>query len=85
METKGLEIGGYESSFFVDLVASYCSEVTNNQFKEVLWRVIYRDNGLYFCTELSQLWREKIHIVILKARKSHVLGSIRVRMHSETS
>ena len=46
LETKGLAIGGYESAFLADLVASYLLEVTNNQFKEVLWIGIYRDDGL---------------------------------------
>ena len=36
IETKGLTIGGYESSFLADLVASYLFEKRNNQFKEVL-------------------------------------------------
>ena len=45
-EKKGLAIGGYESAFLADLVASYLFEVTNNKFKEVLWRGIYRDDGL---------------------------------------
>ena len=46
IETKGLVILGYESAFLVDLVASYLLEKCNNQFKEVLWRGIYRDYGL---------------------------------------
>ena len=45
LETKVLAIGGYESAFLADLVASYLLEVTNNKFKEVLWRGIYRDDG----------------------------------------
>ena len=40
LETKGLAIGGYESAFLADLVASYILELTNNQLKEVMWRVI---------------------------------------------
>ena len=43
LETKGLAIGDYESAFLEDLVAFYLLEVTNNKFKEVLWRGIYRD------------------------------------------
>ena len=46
IETKGLAIGGYESAFLADLVASYLFEKCSNQFKEVLWKGIYRDNGL---------------------------------------
>ena len=36
IETKSLAIGGYESAFLEDLVASYLFEKCNNQFKEVL-------------------------------------------------
>ena len=46
LEKNGLAIRGYESAFLADLVASYLLEVTNNQFKEVLWRGIYRDDRL---------------------------------------
>ena len=46
LEIKGLEIRGYESALLANLVASYLFEVTNNQFKEVLWRGIYRDDVL---------------------------------------
>ena len=46
IETKGLSIGGYESAFLEDLVASYLFEKCNNQFKEVLWKGIYIDDGL---------------------------------------
>ena len=43
---KGLLIGGYESAFLVDLVASYLFEKCINKFKEFLWKGIYRDGGL---------------------------------------
>ena len=33
IETKGLAIGGYESAFLADLVASYMFEKCSNQFK----------------------------------------------------
>ena len=36
IKTKDLEIGGYESSFLADLIASYLFEKCRNQFKEVL-------------------------------------------------
>ena len=36
IETRGLAIGGYESAFQADLVASYLIKKCNNQFKEVL-------------------------------------------------
>ena len=46
METKGLAIGGYELAFLADLLAFYLFKVTKNQFKEVMWRLIYRYNIL---------------------------------------
>ena len=58
LETKGLAIGGYESAFLVDLVASYLLEVTNNQFKEVMWRGIYRDDGLLVFKGKKSLYPE---------------------------
>ena len=36
IETKGLAIGGYESAFLADLVASYLFDKCRNQFKEAL-------------------------------------------------
>ena len=33
LETKGLEIGGYESELLADLLASYLSEITNSQYE----------------------------------------------------
>ena len=41
---KKLAIGGYKSMFLEYLVASYLFEVTKIQFKEVMWKVIYREN-----------------------------------------
>ena len=40
IKTKGLVIGGYESAFPADLVASFLLERYSNQFKEVLWKGI---------------------------------------------
>ena len=45
-ETKGLAIGGYVLAFLADLVISYLFKKYYNQFKEVLRKGIYRDNGL---------------------------------------
>ena len=42
IETKGLAIGGYKLSFIANLVAYYLFEKCNNQFKEALWKGIYR-------------------------------------------
>ena len=36
----------YESAFLSYLVASYLFEVTENQTKYILWRVIYKGNIL---------------------------------------
>ena len=46
IKIKGLAIGGYKSTFLADLLASYLFEKYNNQFKEVLWKEIYRNNEL---------------------------------------
>ena len=46
LETKVLAIRGHESALLADLVDSYFFEVTKNKFKELLWRGIYRYNGL---------------------------------------
>ena len=50
----------------MNLVDSYFLEVTNNQFKEFLWRGIYRDNGLLlFQGKISileiRIWKDKFH------------------------
>ena len=46
IETKGLTIGGYKSTFFAYLLAFCMLEECNNQFKEFLWKEIYRDDRL---------------------------------------
>jgi len=43
---KGLAIGGYESAFLADLVASFLLEKTNNHFKNTQFHGIYRDDGI---------------------------------------
>ena len=43
---KCLEIGRLESGFLAGLVASDLFEKCNNQFREVIWTGIYRDDGL---------------------------------------
>ena len=63
IKTKGLAIGRYESAFLTDLVASYLFEKCNKQFKEVLWKEIYRDDGLLVFKGKKSLsdikrWRE---------------------------
>ena len=60
---KGLAIIGYESAFLADLVASYLFVKCSNQFKEVLWKGIYRDDGLLVFKGKKSLsyikrWRE---------------------------
>eukprot|EP00957_Ditylum_brightwellii_P080137 6094523-Ditylum_brightwellii.AAC.1 len=41
-----LAIGGYESAFLADLVASYLLEMTGRKFIEAKYKAIYRDDGL---------------------------------------
>ena len=45
-------------------MASYLFEVTNNTFKEVLWRGIYIDDGYYVFKGRSiseiRIWRDKL-------------------------
>ena len=45
-EEKGLAIGGYESAFLADLVASYLFENAKANFRPTIYQVIYRDDGL---------------------------------------
>ena len=57
--------------FLADLVASYLFEKCNNQFKEVLWKGIYRDDGLSAFKgkeSISEIkrWREDFQIRVNK-------------------
>ena len=45
-EEQGLAIGGYESAFLADLVASYLFEKAKAHFHPTLYHGIYRDDGL---------------------------------------
>ena len=56
LNTKVLVIGWYESAFLAELVASYLLEVTNIQFEEVLWRVIYIDYRLLVFKGRRSIW-----------------------------
>ena len=63
LETKLLTIRGYKSVFLEYLLTSYLLEVTKNQFKEVMRRLIYRDNRfLVFKGKRSisdiRIWRD---------------------------
>ena len=42
---KGLAIGGYESAFLADLVASYLFEKSQRHFAYAIYNGIYRDDG----------------------------------------
>ena len=53
-EEQGLAIGGYESTFLAELVASYLFEKSKAHFHPTIYHRIYRDDGL----------------VLLKSRKS---------------
>ena len=43
---RGLTIGGYVSAWFVDLVAAFLLETATLNFKDTLFHVIYRDDGI---------------------------------------
>ena len=45
-EEQGLAIGGYESAFLADLVASYLFEKSKLNFRPKIYHVIYQDDGL---------------------------------------
>ena len=45
-EEQGLAIGGYESEFLVELVASYLFEKAKPIFRPKIYHGIYRDDGL---------------------------------------
>ena len=45
-EEQGLAIGGYESDFLADLVASYLFEKASPIFRPTIYHGIYRDDGL---------------------------------------
>ena len=44
-EERGLTIGGYESAWLADLVASYILEMNKKQFENTIYHGIYRDDG----------------------------------------
>ena len=46
IEEQGLAIGGYESAFLADLVASYLFEKSKINFHPTTYNGIYRDDGL---------------------------------------
>ena len=65
LEAKILAIGGYESALLAYLVDSYLFGFTDNELKEVLWRLIYRDGRfLVFKSKRSmsdiRIWRDKL-------------------------
>ena len=45
-DKQGLAIGGYESAFLADLVASYLFEKSSPIFRPTIYHGIYRDDGL---------------------------------------
>ena len=45
-EEQGLAIGGYESAFLADLVASYLFEEAKANFRPTIYHIIYRCDGL---------------------------------------
>ena len=51
IEEKGLTIGGYESAWLADLVASYILETTTEQFVDMKYHGFYRDDGFGVFTQ----------------------------------
>ena len=61
---KGLAIGAYKLAFLANLLASDLFWKFKNKFKEVLWRGIYRDDGLWVFMSKKSLsevkrWRDE--------------------------
>ena len=50
-EKRGLTIGGYESAWLADLVASYILKQSEKFFSEFIYYGIYRDDGSLFSKE----------------------------------
>ena len=74
METKRLAIGGYESAFLADFMASYLFEGTNNQFKEVLCRGIYRGDILLVFKGKRSISEIQIWIYKLQEKIDEITG-----------
>ena len=51
-EEQGLAIGGYESAFLADLVASYLFEKSKSNFRLTICHGIYKDDGLVFLKKI---------------------------------
>lgn len=43
---RGLTIGGYESIWLADLAAAYVLDLTKNCFNQIMYRGLYRDDGI---------------------------------------
>ena len=75
---QGLEIGGYESAFLADLVASYLFEKASPIFRLTIYHGIYRDDGLVVFKgkkETSEIkdWLEKFQQTVnLAAGNQHL-------------
>ena len=77
-EEQGLAIGGYESAFLADLVASYLFEKATPIFRPTIYHGIYRDDGLVFfkgkkkASEIKD-WLEKFQQTVnLAAGNQHL-------------
>ena len=73
--TKGLAIGGYKQAFLSDLVASYLFEKCNNKFKEVLWKVIYKDDVLLVFKGKKSLSEIKRQIKDFQSNVKQIAGN----------
>lgn len=68
---NGLTIGGYESAWLADLVASYISENTEECFEDSLFNGIYRDDGINVINKILSkedliIWLENLQSKVNK-------------------
>ena len=83
-EEQGLAIGGYESSFLADLVASYLFKKASPIFRPTIYYGIYQDDGLVVFKgkkETSEIkdWLEKFQQTVnLAARNQHLKFTVEI-------
>ena len=54
---KGLAIGGYESAFLANLVASILLEKTDHHFENTKFHGIYRDDGIVIFNNRKKFYK----------------------------
>ena len=81
-EEKGLAIGGHESVFLADLVASYLFEKAKANLRPTTYHGIYRDDGLVFfkskkkASEIKD-WMEEFQQTVNTAEETNTFNSPR--------